>query len=122
MKTAELRALITARLNTLDGVTYYRHASDSATYPYKTFELTRVSLSDLARDDYDLTVDIWDRLADPKRADTIADEMEELFNAENLPQDGILPTFFRDNRYPVNEDDKLLQHVQLHFLVQNYTR
>ena len=90
--------------------------------PYKTFELSRALLGDLARDDIDLCVDVWDRHPDSKRADEIADAIEALFNAENLPQETILPTFFRDTRYPVDDEDKTIQHVQLHFIIQNYTR
>lgn len=120
-KTADLRKLITAQLNTVPGATYYRNAAADATYPYKTFELSRANLGDLARDDIDLCVDVWDHGADTKAVDLIADSIEDLFNAVNLPQETILPTFFRDSRYPVKEEDKTIQHIQLHFLVQNYT-
>lgn len=121
-KTAELRQLITAQLNTIPGVTYYREAPDDASYPYKTFELTTANLGDLNRDDIDLCVDIWDHNTNSKAVETIADAVENLFNAKNLPQTGILPTFFRDSRYQVTEDDKTIQHIQLHFLVQSYIR
>ena len=121
-KTADLRKLITTQLNTVSGETYYRHAKNDALYPYKTFELSRIALDDPARDDVDLCVDIWDHCADSKAVDDIADDIEILFNGSNLPQDHILPTFFRESRYPVNEDDKDIQHIQMHFVVQNYTR
>ena len=118
-KTANLRQLIVAQLNTTTGATYYRNAPDNAAYPYKTFELSRANLGDLARADIDLCVDIWDHAADSKAVDLIADAIDELFNATNLPQDNILPTFFRDSRYTVTEDDKTIQHIQMHFTVQN---
>lgn len=121
-KTADLRRLVTAQLNAVSGETYYRYAKPDAVYPYKTFELSRISLDDLNRDDVDLCVDIWDHSTDSKTVDAIADVLEDLFNGENLPQDHILPTFFRESRYPVNEDDKDIQHIQMHFTVQNYTR
>lgn len=120
-KTADLRALITAKLNTVPGVSYYRGAPDDAVYPYKTFDLSRVDMADATRDDFDLCVDIWDRRRDPKNVDEIADALEDLFNASNLPQPTILPTFFRTSRYPVDDPDKDLQHTQLHFLVELYT-
>ena len=103
-------------------MTYYREAPDDASYPYKTFELTTANLGDLNRDDIDLCVDIWDHNTNSKAVETIADAVENLFNAKNLPQTGILPTFFRDSRYQVTEDDKTIQHIQLHFLVQSYIR
>lgn len=119
-KTADLRKLITSQLNTVSGETYYLHASADASYPYKTFELSRISLGDLARDDIDLCVDVWDIAADSKQVDEIADQIEVLFNATNIPQETILPTFFRESRYPVVDEDKTIQHIQMHFTVQNY--
>ena len=121
-KTADLRKLITAQLNTIQGVTYYRNAPKDASYPYKTFELSRVDMGNSHRDDVDLCVDVWDHDTDQKKADEIADQIEELFDSVNLPQATILPTFFRDNRIPVNEPDLTIQHIQLHFLVENYEK
>lgn len=120
-KTADLRQLIAAQLNTVAGETYYRYAPTAAVFPYKTFELTTATLSDRARDDIDLCVDVWDSGTNGKAVELIADAIEDLFNARNLPTATILPTFFRETRYPVAEDDKLIQHIQLHFTVQNYT-
>lgn len=119
-KTADLRKLITAQLNTTAGATYYLTAPDDADYPYKTFELSRIALGDLARDDVDLCIDLWDKHTDTKRIDEIADRFEDLFNAANLPQETILPTFFRESRYPVIDEDKTIKHIQMHFTVQNY--
>lgn len=119
-KTADLRKLITAQLNTTAGATYYLTAPDDADYPYKTFELSRIALGDLARDDVDLCIDLWDKHTDTKRIDEIADRLEDLFNAANLPQETILPTFFRESRYPVINEDKTIKHIQMHFMVQNY--
>lgn len=119
-KTAELRKLITRQLNTTAGKTCYLAAPDDADYPYKTFELSRFNLGDLARDDIDLCIDLWDKHTDTKRIDEIADQIEELFNAVNLPQETILPTIFRESRYPVADDDKNIKHIQMHFTVQNY--
>lgn len=121
-KTADLRKLITSLLNTIEGQTYYRTASKNAKHPYKVFDLTRINLEDSTRDDLELTVDLWDLVNNPKRVDSIADEIEEIFNVANLPQDTILPTFFRSGRYPIEDSDKDIQHLQLTFQVQLYTR
>lgn len=121
-RTQELRGTIVSALSHIEGATYYRNAPADAQYPYRTFDLRRVA-TDHVRDDYDLTVDVWDRAADMKRADRIADEVEDaLGRAVNLPQAGILPTFWKEERYPVDDDDRQLQHIQLHFTVENYVR
>lgn len=118
-KTADLRKLITTQLQTAEGGTYHKAAPKDAAYPYKTFTLKSVIFTD-ARDDLELCVDIWDRSDDPKAAEETADQVEALFRAANLPQDTILPTFYRESRYTLEDPDKNLQHIQLRFIVQLY--
>ena len=117
-KTAELRKLVKEQLQTIQGETYHREASNDASFPYKTFTLQSVTFTD-ARDDFDLCVDIWHR-GDWKVVEEIADQIEELFRNTNLPQETILPTFFRENRYNLDDPDKTLKHIQLRFIVQLY--
>jgi hypothetical protein len=117
-KTADLRKLVKEQLQTIQGGTYHREASNDAAFPYKTFTLQSVTFTD-ARDDFDLCVDIWHR-GDWKVAEEIADQIEELFQNTNIPQETILPTFFRENRYNLEDPDKTLKHIQLRFIVQLY--
>lgn len=117
-KTAKLRKLVNERLQTIQGATYHHEASKDAAFPYKTFSLKSVTFTD-ARDDIDLCVDIWHR-GDWKEIEEIADQIEELFQNTNLPQETIFPTFFRENRYNLEDPDKTLKHIQLRFIVQLY--
>lgn len=119
-KTLDLRGLIYEKLTTTGVATYYRIAPETTSFPYIVFDLSRVTFGDSARDDFDVEVDIWDKSRNPKTIDEIADNVEELFNTVNDPQSTILPTFFRENRYPVPDNDKDLQHLQLHFSVELY--
>lgn len=119
-KTADLRELITTKLNTVDGGTFHLRAPTDAAFPYKTYELARVDLGDLTRDDNVLEVDIWDHAIDAKAVEEIADDVEELFNDANLPQSTILPTFFRESRIRIDDPDKDIQHLRLTFLVELY--
>ena len=117
-KTAALRKLVRETLQTVQGETYHQKASERAAYPYKTFTLSSVSYTEV-RDDFDLCVDIWHR-GDWQVVEEIADQIEKLLQNANLPQSTILPTFFRENRYNLEDPDKTLQHIQLRFLVQLY--
>lgn len=117
-KTADLRKLVNEQLQTTHGETYHNEAPNDATFPYKTFSLKSVTFTD-ARDDFDLCVDIWHR-GDWKTVEEIADQIEKLFHNTNLPQKTILPTFFRENRYNLDDPDKTLKHIQLRFNVQLY--
>ena len=118
-KTTILRKLITEKLLTVPGGVYHRLAPKDAAYPYKTFTLSSVAFVD-ARDDMEIEVDIWDRSLNSKTAEDIADQVEALFAGSNLPTPPIYPTFFRENRYTIDDPDKNLQHIQLRFLVQLY--
>ena len=117
-KTLALRKLVREQLLTTPGETYHKEASEKATYPYKTFELKSVYFTE-ERDDFELCVDIWNR-GDWKVIEEVADQVEKLFRNANIPQSTILPTFFRDNRYNLDDPDKNLQHIQLRFFVQLY--
>lgn len=119
-KTANLRKLVTETIRSVTGVAYHKSAPKDAAYPYTTFELSSVAFLDSHRDDFELEVDIWDRALDPKAAEEIADQIEAKLNNANLPQDKILPTFFREGRYNLDDPDKNLQHIQLRFTVQLY--
>lgn len=119
-KTAALRALVAAQLNTVEGATYHRSAGKEAAYPYKVYTLDSVAFPYTARDDFDLTVDLWDRGPDQKVIEKLADKIERLFNDANLPAPPIYPTFFRESRNNLEDPDKDLQHIQLRFQVQLY--
>lgn len=117
-KTADLRKLIKTQLDTTPGGTYHKEAPRDAAYPYKTYTLKNVSFTD-ERDDYILYVDLWHR-GDFKVIEESADQIEALFKNANLPQPTILPTFFRESRYNLEDPDKTLNHIQLRFSVQLY--
>ena len=117
-KTVALRALVQSTLQTTQGDTYHKTAPNDAAYPYKTYELSSVAFPNTDRDDLSLVVDIWDRGLDPKTAENIADDVEALFTSAIIPRPPLYPAFFRENRYNVEDPDKTLQHIQLHFSVQ----
>lgn len=120
-KTKLLRKLVHGQLLSISGGTYHKKATPGADYPYKTFRIESGTYTD-ARDDLYLEVDVWDRneLEDPKKAEDVADEVENLFRDANIPAPPIYPTFFRESRYPIDDPDKNLQHIRLRFLVQLY--
>ena len=119
-KTAALRRLVNGALQTVPGETYHKRPSATASYPYKVFRISSVTFPNSDRDDLELEVDIWDRNPsnDPKAAEEIADQVEALFNCAILPEPPLYPAFFRENRFDLEDPDKNLQHIQLHFTVQ----
>ena len=67
-----------------------------------------------------MIVDLWDKGKDTSRIEDLADQIEEMFNAANLPGESVLPTFYRISRKPIDDEDKTLMRRQLKFQIQNY--
>lgn len=120
MKTNALRKLIKSRIDTVCK-SYYRNAIDDAMYPHVVFDLQSADLDDYYRTDYTLMVDVWAK-NNQEAAEQIADDICDLFNAVNLPQSVHLPTFYRENRRNLPDEDKDINHIMLEFSVQDYDR
>ena len=118
--TNELRKLVQELLKEITPLVYYKIADEDALFPHIVHLIDRVNLIAEHRDDVSLTVDIWTK--SESNAIDMADEVEKKLNRENLPQDGILPTFFLETRITVSDDDKDISHIQMTFTVQNYER
>ena len=54
--------------------------------------------------------------------DNLADSVEDLFHTENLPQENVLPTFYKIDRKSVDDPDKSIKHRLVRFQIQNYVR
>lgn len=126
-RTNELRKLVKSMLsekkfteeNKIKDV-YYENADDEAMFPHIVFDFDTVNLGDLHRKDKSLVIDIYDKSDSAFLVEKIADEIEDMFNAKNLPQENILPTFFLEDRRTVLDEDKKIRHRQIEIIVQNY--
>lgn len=118
-KTNALRRIIQTNLNTIVK-SAYRDIDDKENFPYVVYDFETIDLGDISRDDLILIVDVWGYGKDPAEIEDIADRIEKLFNAANLPGEEVLPTFYRVSRQPIADDDKRIIHRQLKFQIQNY--
>ncbi len=118
-KTHSLRKIIQSNIDTIVK-SYYRHADKDSLFPHAVYDFENIDLGDINRDDLILIIDIWDKGNDTSRAEEIADRIEVLFNAANLPDEEVLPTFYRISRKPIDDEDKTMIHRQLKFQIQNY--
>ena len=126
-RTNELRKLVMSLLGDANfkekhGIKeiYHEIASDDKMYPHIVYSFDRINTGDLYRHDLSLTIDIYDKANSAYLIEQIADDVEDMFNAENLPQDKILPTFYLEARLPVIDEDKKIKHRQIEVIVQNY--
>lgn len=118
-KTNEIRKIIQEMLSSVVK-TFYRIADEKESYPYSVYDFDSIDLGDLARDDLILIVDLWGKGSDTAEIEEMADQIEAMFNAANLPNDYVLPTFYRISRKPIDDPDKTLIRRQLKFQIQNY--
>ena len=118
-KTNSLRKIIQTNIQTIIK-SFYRVADEKENYPYAVYDFENIDLGDLNRDDLILIIDLWDQGKDTSRIEDIADEIEAMFNAANLPNEHVLPTFFRISRKPIDDENKSLIRRQLKFQIQNY--
>jgi len=121
-RTNDLKKLIQTKLKTLATNVYYEIAADNALYPHVVFTFDSIDLGDLSREDYMLNVDVWDKGKSTTAIDDLCDSIENLLQAENLPQAHILPTFYLVDRRNVPDEDKAIKHRVIRFQIQNYER
>lgn len=121
-RTNDLKVLLTNKFKTLTQNVYFEQAADSALYPHIVFDFREIDLGDINRQDYVLEVDIWTKGTNTTTIDELADSVEDLLQAENLPQTRILPTFYKIDRRSIIDQDKTLKHRQVRFQIQNYKR
>lgn len=121
-RTNDLKKLITQKLKTLTNNVFYEQATDNALYPHLVFSFRTIDLGDLSRQDYVLEVDVWDKGTSTVQVDELSDRVEDLLQAENLPQENILPTFYTIDRKSILDSDKSIKHRLIRFQIQNYVR
>ena len=119
-KTNAFRKIIQSNINPIIK-SYYRTADAKADYPHAVYDFENIDLGDISRDDLILVVDLWGKGKDTSKIEDVADQIEELFNAANMPNEKVLPTFYRISRKPVDDEDKSIIHRQLKFQIQNYS-
>lgn len=121
-RTNALKKLVQTKLKTLTSQVSFEIADDKALYPHIVFDFRRLDLGDLSRQDYILEVNIWDKGTSSVQVDELADNVETLLQAQNLPQDHVLPTFYLIDRQNIPDDDKAIKHRRIQFQIQNYER
>lgn len=118
-KTNALKKIIQSNIDRIVKC-YHRKAEKDAMFPHAVYNFENIDLGDINRDDLILIIDLWDKGYDTTNIDDIADQIESIFNAANLPDDDVLPTFYRISRKPIDDEDKTLMRRQLKFQIQNY--
>lgn len=115
----KLLLIIKQYLETKHERVYHEQAPSDAKYPYILFEVSE-GFKNGCRDDLTLIIDIWDRNKSSMEIEDLTDTIDKLFDNANLPNEYVLPTFFREGRLKIEDQDKTLKRRQLRFSVQTY--
>lgn len=91
-RTNDLRKFVKARLNTVCPNVYYETANNEKMYPHIVFDFGSINTGDLSRADFYMDIDIWDKGDSAVLIEDLADQVEDLFHRQNLPQETILPS------------------------------
>lgn len=121
-RTNDLKILLTTKLKTLTTNVFFEQATDDKLYPHVVFSFRQIDLGDLWRQDYILEIDVWDKGTSTTQVDELSDKIEDLLQGKNLPQDRILPTFYKMDRKSILDSDKSIKHRLIRFQIQNYVR
>jgi len=121
-RTNDLKKLIQTKLKTITTNVYFEEAADNALYPHVVFSFRPIDLGDLSRQDYTLEIDVWDKGTSTYTVDELSDKIEDLLHTQNLPQDRVLPTFYKLERNAIRDTDKSIKHRLIRFQIQNYVR
>ena len=121
-RTNELRELITSALKNICENVYFEVADEEALYPHIVYYLRSVDLGELSREDYILEIHLWEMDAEATNIEDKADNIVEMFRAENMPQRNILPTFYVYDRKAVDDEDKKIRHRVISVQINMYER
>ena len=123
-KTNSLKKLIAERLKPICNNVYFNRASNANLFPHIVFDMRSINFEYMYRDDVILEIHVWDKPQDGDctQVEEMCDSIENVFFNVNLPQRDILPTFYVDGRYAVEDENKTIQHRVIRILIQNYEK
>ena len=125
-RTNDLAKIVFNKLSEHCENVYRGNAPTNSMFPHIVFEVDNVNTQSAPLYLYYLDIDIWHKktgIQSIKRIiNDLADDIEDSFCNQNIPTDTILPTFFLDSRFKVDDEDKKIQHITIRLFVHLYER
>lgn len=123
MMTNSLRILVGTRMQALKTALKikdmgYRRASDQKEFPYIVWNFTDIRPMEMGRQDYIIDFDVWTK--SELEAFEIMDAIEQDLTFLNIPQFGILPTFYLTSKGTIDDPDKTIIHGLVRMECQVY--
>lgn len=104
-KTVALRKAISERMKTACPRVYYGQADKNTARPYVVYTVETVATED-DMETMELEANVMDYGADTEPCETIADEVERLFDKWYYLDEEIQFSTYKDRRQPVQEEDR----------------
>ena len=120
-KTTALRAVLTAKLQTICPRVYYGQADKETARPYLVYTLEQLSQEDDLHQ-MELEINVTDYGIDTTPAETIADGIMAAFDKWYYIDDEIQFAAYPDRCQPVTEDDRLVIRRRLLIEIHFYER
>lgn len=118
-KTIDLRTTLISELKTITGgAVFFGKASAEATFPYCVCELSRTVVDGF--DIYTLEINIWDNSESTAGVETLADAIEEAFDAQIIHDQQKTIALYKQIRSNVQDPTKDIQRVMLRFDLQHF--
>lgn len=107
-RTLEIRTILKGIIEECGYKSYYERANKNVLYPYVVFDFETTDISDNAKREIEVTIDIWDKSGDSLTVETIADEIIHAINYKFLfPSGGSLRIYGMRKRSLPDEDATL---------------
>jgi hypothetical protein len=121
IKVIELRKAINTALKTVHPRVYFQAAPDDAIFPYLVYDLPN-SVDDGYLEQFVLDVDGWDTTTDTTVLETLMDNMNKSLDGMTSTVDGLIMSFYLDNRLSLLDDDPRIRRRKYTYQVRTYQR
>jgi len=109
-------AALVSLLSTFEGAPaiFSSAAPQRAELPYVVFDIDKNAVENLAASDFDIVLDLWNRIESGKENREIAERIEFVCDREEIKTDvrfGTIRLFYEDGREVENDDVKIRHYV-----------
>jgi hypothetical protein len=98
---------------------HYQDAPDKAVYPYLVYNLPN-STDDGTLENFVLDVDGWDNTTITTALETLMDAADKELHRKTVVVGNLSLTLYRENRLPLEDDDKRLRRRKYIYQVRTY--
>lgn len=112
-RTLEIRTILKAIIEECGCKAYYERANKNVLYPYAVFEFETTDISDIAKREIEVTINIWDKSDDSHIVEELADKVIHLINRNLLFPSGESLRIYGMAKRSLPDEDRTLKRRQI---------